>query len=169
MCQRVGYPNSLKCIVCMTLVSVTLYRYYTNAPARSANKAGSINTLRHYGQCGQSASAHGTSHRCKVFVLTPLNMRQWRPFADADFCTRNMLFNSLLVVERWGLSQMLLPLQCRPACHPASSNSKRLYCIHTIMHSLDLSFTLWCIWSCTHLFFISFIHSSFQLFLYAFP
>ncbi len=58
----------------MTPVSVNFYEYSANMPARSASRAGSIYTLRHYGQHGQSASHMGphTAVKPHTVVLTPL-------------------------------------------------------------------------------------------------
>ncbi len=58
-CQSVGHPNSLGRISCMTPLSVHFYKYSANMPRRSAFRAGSINTLRHYRRLGLSASHMG--------------------------------------------------------------------------------------------------------------
>ena len=54
----------------MTPVSVHFYIYSANMPARSAIRAGSIYTLRHYGQRGQSASHMGPHTTVEPHAVT---------------------------------------------------------------------------------------------------
>ncbi len=102
VCYIVGYPASLQCISCMTPVSdrqCTLLHLLRirNMPARSAIRAGSINTLRHYGPGGQSASHMGphTAVEPHAVMPTPLTWNCDNHLLAPTSAPRNKLFDRL--------------------------------------------------------------------------